>query len=132
MPCQIVRQHADKILVPDNLKTGVVGYDWYTPVINKVYHEMAEHAFIAGCVSAVTVLVIQQIDVARIVRPGEWVVKRTDVCSSVLEGLVEVPRVIGFDSTLVPQVPVIESHRRRWNQRKRIPARHPNKSEDNA
>jgi transposase len=32
-----------KILVPDNLKTGVVGYDWYTPVINKVYHEMAEH-----------------------------------------------------------------------------------------
>jgi transposase len=32
-----------KILVPDNLKTGVIGYDWYTPVINKVYHEMAEH-----------------------------------------------------------------------------------------
>ena len=32
-----------KILVPDNLKTGVVGYDWYTPVINKVYHEMSEH-----------------------------------------------------------------------------------------
>jgi transposase len=32
-----------KILVPDNLKTGVVGYDWYTPVINRVYHEMAEH-----------------------------------------------------------------------------------------
>jgi putative tricarboxylic transport membrane protein len=26
-----------------NLKTGVVGYDWYTPLINKVYHEMAEH-----------------------------------------------------------------------------------------
>ena len=32
-----------KILVPDNLKTGVVGYDWYTPVINKVYHDMSEH-----------------------------------------------------------------------------------------
>jgi transposase len=32
-----------RILVPDNLKTGVVGYDWYTPLINKVYHEMAEH-----------------------------------------------------------------------------------------
>ena len=32
-----------KVLVPDNLKTGVAGYDWYTPVINKVYHEMAEH-----------------------------------------------------------------------------------------
>jgi transposase len=32
-----------RILVPDNLKTGVVGYDWYTPVINKTYHEMAEH-----------------------------------------------------------------------------------------
>jgi transposase len=32
-----------KILVPDNLKTGVVGYDWYTPVINRAYHEMAEH-----------------------------------------------------------------------------------------
>jgi transposase len=27
-----------RILVPDNLKTGVVGYDWYTPIINKVYH----------------------------------------------------------------------------------------------
>ena len=33
-----------RILVPDNLKTGVVGYsNWYTPDINKVYHEMAEH-----------------------------------------------------------------------------------------
>jgi len=33
-----------KVLVPDNLKTGIVGYsDWYTPLINKVYHEMAEH-----------------------------------------------------------------------------------------
>ena len=32
-----------KILVPDNLKTGVVGHDWYTPVINKVYHDMSEH-----------------------------------------------------------------------------------------
>ena len=32
-----------KILVPDNLKTGVIGYDWYNPIINKIYHEMAEH-----------------------------------------------------------------------------------------
>ena len=32
-----------RMLVPDNLKTGVAGYDWYTPVINKVYREMAEH-----------------------------------------------------------------------------------------
>jgi transposase len=32
-----------RMLVSDNLKTGVIGYDWYTPVINKVYREMAEH-----------------------------------------------------------------------------------------
>jgi len=32
-----------KILVPDNLKTGVTQSSWYTPVINKTYHEMAEH-----------------------------------------------------------------------------------------
>jgi hypothetical protein len=33
-----------RILAPDNLKTGVIGYsDWYTPIINRVYHEMAEH-----------------------------------------------------------------------------------------
>lgn len=32
-----------RILVPDNLKTGVDRVDWYTPVINKTYHEMAEH-----------------------------------------------------------------------------------------
>ncbi len=32
-----------KLLVPDNLKTGVVRTDWYSPTINKVYHEMAEH-----------------------------------------------------------------------------------------
>lgn len=33
-----------KIIVPDNLKTGVSGrIDWYTPIINKTYHEMAEH-----------------------------------------------------------------------------------------
>ncbi len=36
-----------KILVPDNLKTGVKKADWYTPVINKTYHEMAEHYGIA-------------------------------------------------------------------------------------
>jgi transposase len=32
-----------KILVPDNLKTGVEKSSWYSPVINKVYNEMAEH-----------------------------------------------------------------------------------------
>jgi len=32
-----------KLLVPDNLKTGVERTDWYSPTINKVYHELAEH-----------------------------------------------------------------------------------------
>lgn len=32
-----------RILVPDNLKTGVIKASWYTPEINKTYHEMAEH-----------------------------------------------------------------------------------------
>jgi transposase len=32
-----------RILVPDNLKTGVEKASWYTPVINRVYHEMAEY-----------------------------------------------------------------------------------------
>ena len=32
-----------RILTPDNLKTGVTQSSWYTPVINKTYHEMAEH-----------------------------------------------------------------------------------------
>jgi transposase len=32
-----------RILTPDNLKTGVNQVSWYTPVINKTYHEMAEH-----------------------------------------------------------------------------------------
>lgn len=32
-----------RILVPDNLKTGVEKTSWYTPTINKTYHEMAEH-----------------------------------------------------------------------------------------
>jgi transposase len=32
-----------KILVPDCLKTGVARIDRRTPVINKIYHEMAEH-----------------------------------------------------------------------------------------
>jgi transposase len=32
-----------KILVPDNLKTGVERADWHDPTINKTYHEMAEH-----------------------------------------------------------------------------------------
>ena len=32
-----------RILVPDNLKTGVEKTVWYTPIINKTYHDMAEH-----------------------------------------------------------------------------------------
>ena len=32
-----------RMLVPDNLKTGVDRSDWYTPLINKTYQEMAEH-----------------------------------------------------------------------------------------
>lgn len=32
-----------KLLVPDNLKTGVEKPDRYNPTINKTYHEMAEH-----------------------------------------------------------------------------------------
>jgi transposase len=34
---------ATRILTPDNLKTGVQKADWHSPVINKVYYEMAEH-----------------------------------------------------------------------------------------
>ncbi|MHC1759188.1 MAG: IS21 family transposase [Negativicutes bacterium] len=34
---------ATRILVPDNLKTGVEKTSWFSPLINKVYHEMAEH-----------------------------------------------------------------------------------------
>lgn len=32
-----------RLLIPDNLKTGVTKADWYDPVINKTYQEMAEH-----------------------------------------------------------------------------------------
>ena len=32
-----------RIVVPDNLKTGVTKASWYTPEINRTYHEMAEH-----------------------------------------------------------------------------------------
>jgi transposase len=32
-----------RLLIPDNLKTGVDRVSWYNPVINKTYHEMAEH-----------------------------------------------------------------------------------------
>jgi transposase len=32
-----------RLLIPDNLKTGVEKADWYSPVINKTYHEMAEY-----------------------------------------------------------------------------------------
>lgn len=34
---------ATKILVPDNLRTGVNCANWYTPIINRTYQEMAEH-----------------------------------------------------------------------------------------
>ena len=34
---------ASRILTPDNLKTGVQKTDWYSPVINKAYQEMAEY-----------------------------------------------------------------------------------------
>lgn len=34
---------AARMLIPDNLKTGVVSANWYSPVINKTYHEMSEH-----------------------------------------------------------------------------------------
>jgi transposase len=36
-------QGVTKIIVPDNLKTGVSKPDWYSPVINRTYHELAEH-----------------------------------------------------------------------------------------
>lgn len=32
-----------RILVPDNLKTGVVKATWFSPEINRTYQEMAEH-----------------------------------------------------------------------------------------
>ena len=32
-----------RMVIPDNLKTGVEKADWYSPVINRAYHEMAEH-----------------------------------------------------------------------------------------
>ena len=32
-----------RILTPDNLKTGVDHLSWYNPVINKTYHDLAEH-----------------------------------------------------------------------------------------
>ena len=34
---------ATRMLIPDNLKTGVEKPGWYTPIINKTYHEMTEH-----------------------------------------------------------------------------------------
>ena len=32
-----------RVLVPDNLKSSVDTPSWYTPVINRTYHELAEH-----------------------------------------------------------------------------------------
>lgn len=34
---------AARMLIPDNLKTGVDRSNWYTPQINRTYHELAEH-----------------------------------------------------------------------------------------
>lgn len=36
-------QGVTRMLVPDNLKTGVHKPDWYAPAINRTYHEMAEY-----------------------------------------------------------------------------------------
>jgi transposase len=36
-------QGVTRMLVPDNLKTGVNKPDWYSPEINRTYHEMAEY-----------------------------------------------------------------------------------------
>jgi len=36
-------QGVSRIIVPDNLKTGVNKPDWYSPEINRTYHEMAEY-----------------------------------------------------------------------------------------
>lgn len=38
---------APRIIIPDNLKTGVLKPDRYDPVINRVYREMAEHYGVA-------------------------------------------------------------------------------------
>jgi transposase len=32
-----------RVLIPDNLKTGVEKASGHSPVINRIYHEMAEH-----------------------------------------------------------------------------------------
>ena len=36
-------QGVTRALIPDNLKTGVEEPDWYSPEINRTYHEMAEY-----------------------------------------------------------------------------------------
>ena len=36
-------QGVSRMIVPDNLKTGVSKPDWYSPEINRTYHEMAEY-----------------------------------------------------------------------------------------
>jgi transposase len=36
-----------RMVIPDNLKTGVDKPSWYSPTINRTYHEMAEHYGIA-------------------------------------------------------------------------------------
>jgi len=32
-----------RIISPDNLKTAVINPNWYTPIINRAYHDLAEH-----------------------------------------------------------------------------------------
>ena len=34
---------APKIIVPDKLETGVTKVDWYNPIIQNNYHELAKH-----------------------------------------------------------------------------------------
>lgn len=41
--CFIFFEGVTKILVPDNLKTGVDRISWYTPIINRTYGEMAAY-----------------------------------------------------------------------------------------
>ena len=40
---QVAQFDPEYSLIPDNLKTGVERTDWYTPQINRTYHEMSEH-----------------------------------------------------------------------------------------
>ena len=110
-----------KMLVPDNLKTGVVGYDWYTPIINKVYHEMAEW-------SIATVQFNYHIAVGKMNYsvPYEYIKRKVDV--RVTKNMVEVfyessriashPRLHGHTgqySTLPEHMPANHQMYSQWN-----------------